>query len=69
MEEKEMIERIKTWIIDTLDNTDKRNFDHNLGVVDGMERIMNWILNHNTDNDAAIHGAYERLNKRLYPKN
>lgn len=58
---------IKQWIIDTLDKTDKRNFDHNIGVVDGMERVMRFCLNVDTDTNKDIQAAYARMHARLFP--
>ncbi len=60
-------EIIKQWIIDILDKTDKRNFDHNIGVVDGMERVMRFCLNVDTDTNKDIQAAYARMNARLFP--
>ena len=45
--------------------TTKENFDHNLGVVDGMERVLNFTQDYNTDEDEDIQNAYKRLNERL----
>lgn len=60
-------EIIKQWIVDMLDNADKRNFDFNLGTVNGMERVMRFCLNVDTDTDKDIQAAYARMNARLFP--
>lgn len=60
--------RISQWIVDTLDDTNDNNFYHNIGVVDGMERVLNHLLGYDTDKDTNIQAAYNRLDKRLYPK-
>ena len=62
----EIIKVVKGWIIEILDDTTKKNFDHNLGVVDGMERVLNWTQDYNTDKDEDIQNAYKRLNERLW---
>lgn len=59
------IKVVKGWIIEILDNTTKKNFNHNLGVVDGMERVLNWTQGYDTDKDEDIQNAYKRLNERL----
>lgn len=67
----EMNEQIKKRIVqlicDTLDDTNDCNFFHNIGVVDGMERVLNFLLGGNTDENTDIQAAYGRLRKRLYP--
>ena len=62
-----MSDTIKKWIIEMLNEATRRNFDHNLGVVDGMERILNYLLSADTDKDEDIQAAYKRLHNRLYP--
>lgn len=68
MEKNEIIKVVKGWIIDILDDTTKKNFNHNLGVVDGMERVLNFTQDYNTDKDEDIQNAYKRLNDRIFDK-
>lgn len=68
MEKNEIIKVVKGWIIDILDDTTKKNFNHNLGVVDGMERVLNFTQDYNTDKNEDIQNAYKRLNDRIFDK-
>ncbi len=65
---KEAREHLKTWIIDRLGDVTEKNFDNAFGVVDGMERVYNWLLGGDVDNDPDIKAAYKALNLRLYGK-
>ena len=65
MKSNELIKVVKGWIIDMLDDTDRSNFKHNIGVVDGFERVLNGTQGYDTDSDLEIRAAYSRLNKRL----
>ncbi len=59
---------LKLWILDNLRAVTEKNFDAQMGVVDGMERVYAWLLGGDVNNDADIKAAYAELNLRLYGK-
>lgn len=65
---KDLRARLKLWILDNLKLVKEKNFDAQMGVVDGMERVYAWLLGGDVNNDADINSAYEDLNIRLYGK-
>lgn len=69
MKQVEMKKLLKMWIIDALDRTkNKRDLDYNLGVVSGLERVYMFVINKPADLERDVKAAYDRLDKRLYPK-
>ncbi len=55
---------IKMWILQNLKIVDRNNYDYQMGVVEGMKRVLRFIYGYNTTTDKDISKAYALVKKR-----